>query len=257
MKTAILGTSIGYGVNDITPFILSLRKFYSGKLVLVVDNITDELDSFFKKYNVDTHLILLTNKLRPSEIFHIRHKEYLKIIDNLNVDYVFITDVRDVLFQGNPFSHNISTDLEFFSEPKEIKNCDYNSKKILKAFGEKEFLKLQDNKIICAGTTIGTKLGIRLYLEQMILILDDYKHRTNTTAEDQAVHNFLIYNNYFKNFKIYDTGFGPIATLHHLREGIFNNLGQVINNDNSLPSVVHQWDRLSTNHKEKLLKNLL
>ena len=254
MKTAILGTSIGYGVNDISPFVVSLRKFYAGKLILVVDNITDELDHFFKKYNVETHLISLTNKLRSSEIFHIRHKEYLKIVNNLNVDYVFISDVRDVLFQSNPFSHDITTDLEFFSEPKEIKNCDFNSKKILKVFGESEFLRLQDNKIICAGTTIGTRLGLCFYLEQMILILDDYKNKTNTVADDQAVHNFLIYNNYFKNFKVYDTGYGPIATLHHLREGIFNELGQVVNIDETLPAVVHQWDRLSTDHKEKLLK---
>jgi hypothetical protein len=209
---------------------------------------------FFKNYNVETHLISLTRNLRPLEIFHIRHTEYMKIVNNLDVDYIFISDVRDVLFQANPFSHSITTDLEFFSEPKEIKNCDYNSKNILKVFGESEFLKLQDNKIICAGTTIGTKLGIYSYLKQMTTFLDDYKNNTGTVAEDQAVHNFLIYNNCFKNFKIYDTGNGPIATLHHLREGIFNEAGQVINTDESLPAVVHQWDRLSPHHKEKLLK---
>lgn len=255
MNPVVIGTSIGYNVEQLLPFVISLRKFYTGRVLLVVDAVTKELESFFKENNIDTHTIILPNGIpRAAEIFNIRHIEYLKIVegDDFSHDRVFITDVRDVLFQGNPFDHPISSELEFFAEPKEILNCSYNTKKISKAFGEIEFLKLKNEKIICAGTTIGTKTGMIKYLNKMISVLTDYRERTGNVADDQAVHNFLIYNNHFENFKIYDTGNGPIATLHHLREGIFNEAGQVINIDGTIPAVVHQWDRLENPYKKNL-----
>jgi hypothetical protein len=255
MNNLILGTAFGYGPNQIEVFVKSLRKYSNSQVMLVVDSLSEELTNFLTDYNISTYLhpVDLTN-IRVSEIFNIRHKCYRNILEYnfLDVDRVFISDVRDVVFQGDPFGHVTDTDLEFFLEPKQIKDCEFNSKKIKKLYGNKFLSEIGDKEISCAGTTIGTREGILKYLDKMLLELNRLRIQNDAFADDQAVHNYLIYNNYFPNHKKYNTGYGPVSTLHHLREGIFNNQGQVINIDGTVVPIVHQWDRLSKDRQQVL-----
>jgi hypothetical protein len=248
MNNLILGTAFGYGPGQIEVFVKSLRKYSNCAVMLVVDSMSEELTKFFTSYNISAYLhpIDLTN-IRVAEIFNIRHRCYRDILEYnfLDTDRIFISDVRDVLFQSDPFAHETETELEFFLEPKQIKDCEFNSKKIKKLYGTKFLSKIGENEICCAGTTIGTRLGILKYLDEMLLELDRLRNQNNAFADDQAVHNYLIYNNYFLNYKQYNTGHGPVSTLHHLREGIFNEHNQVINIDGTVVPIVHQWDRLS------------
>ena len=257
MNNLILGTSFGYGPHQLEVFVKSLRKYSDSQAMLVVDSLSEELTDFFSEYNISTYLypIDLTN-VRAAEIFNIRHKCYRDILEYnfLDVERVFISDVRDVLFQSDPFAHVTDTDLEFFLEPKQIKDCEFNSKKIKKLYGDRFLLEIGDKEICCAGTTIGTRAGILKYLDEMLSELNRLRIQNNMFADDQAVHNYLIYNNYFSNHKKYNTGFGPVSTLHHLREGIFNEQGQVINIDGTVVPIVHQWDRLSKDKQLELYK---
>lgn len=248
MSNLILGTAFGYSPTQIEVFVKSLRKYSNSNVMLVVDLLSEELNEFFTEYNISAyvHPIDLTN-IRAAEIFNIRHRCYRDILEHnfLDVERVFISDVRDVLFQSDPFAHTTDTDLEFFLEPKQIKDCEFNSKKIKKLYGDRFLSEIGDNLISCAGTTIGLRAGILKYLDEMLLELSRLRIQNNAFADDQAVHNYLIYNNYFSNHKKYNTGAGPVSTLHHLREGIFNEQGEVINIDGTVVPIVHQWDRLS------------
>ena len=122
MNNLILGTAFGYGPNQIEVFVKSLRKYSNSQVMLVVDSLSEELTNFLTSYNISAYLhpIDLTN-IRVSEIFNIRHKCYRDILEYnfLDVERVFISDVRDVVFQGDPFAHVTDTDLEFFLEPKQ------------------------------------------------------------------------------------------------------------------------------------------
>lgn len=258
MANLVLGASFGYSPNQIEVFVKSLRKHYSDPVMLVVDSLSNGLEEFFNNYNISSyiHPINLTN-IRPIEIFSIRHRCYRSILEYnfLDCEKILISDVRDVLFQGNPFSHNINTKLEFFLEPKQIKDCDYNSKNIKKFFGEDTLSSIGSNLIACAGTTIGTRAGIINYLDEMLKELKQFLDTKNVIAEDQAVHNYMIYTNRFNDYKLYETGRGPVSTLHHLREGIFNEKGEVININGTVVPIVHQWDRLSKNRQLELYQN--
>lgn len=260
MTTLVLGTAIRYTVDQLTPFVVSLRKHYQGRVVLVVETVSSELGKFFQQYNIDFHPFKLENrKIQSVEIFNIRHRAYLKIIETTftKFDRVLLTDVRDVFFQDDPFKHPIVAELEFFAEPMIIKSCDYNGKNIKELYGDDTLTQLGNNLIICAGTTIGNRDGILKYLRLMLSELQRLAEEKGRLVDDQAAHNYLIYNDYFFDHVKYYTGEGPVATLHHQRSVVFNDDGYIINKDNTVTPIVHQWDRLKGQDKKKILEKIL
>lgn len=259
-NTLVLGTAIGYSPDQLSPFVVSLRKYYQGRVALLVKDVTEELETFFKKYNIEYYVLQLENrKFRPIEIFDIRHREYLNLMGTafVNCDRIFLTDVRDVYFQADPFSHIATTELEFFLEPMLIKNCEFNTSTILESYGEEVVNQLGDQHIICAGTTMGSRTGIITYLTEMVNELARLRMLKDKFVMDQASHNYLIYTDRFPNHKKYHTNDGPVATLHHMRAVIFDNNGNLTNSDGSVIAIVHQWDRLSKDHRAQILTKIL
>ena len=103
----VLGAIYGYDWEKVKHFVISLRKHYKGKIGLIVDAsvMADvELVSKLHKYNVAGHLY--DQKLTSNhEIQNNRFELYSDIIESCypDVEKVFITDVRDVIFQDDPF----------------------------------------------------------------------------------------------------------------------------------------------------------
>ena len=105
----VLGAIYGYDWEKVKHFVISLRKHYKGKVGFIVDqNIinNEELkQKLLDTYDID--LIVYEEKLQSNhEIQNNRFELYSDIINEYynDIEKVFITDVRDVIFQDDPFS---------------------------------------------------------------------------------------------------------------------------------------------------------
>jgi hypothetical protein len=176
-----------------------------------------------------------------------RFFEYKKFIDNnKNIRNVLLTDVRDVLFQVNPFKE-LGSGLYVGMENSEfsIGQEKFNKKWILDAYGTEIFNQLMSKQISCSGVTLGDIVSINIYVNKMLdeFMKQPYAKMSNRIY-DQAMHNKLIGYNQLKNLVVCQPFDSKIVTLGLFQESqILLKNRQVINRDGSLVAIVHQYDR--------------
>jgi len=105
---------------------------------------------------------------------------------------VFITDLRDVVFQDDLFPLLQKDEVQFFLENQEI-GCANDVNRIwLDAIYARKKSEFLDGLVTsCAGTTLGSASAIKFYLDKMvgeIIGADGYLHY----GEDQAMHNMIL-----------------------------------------------------------------
>ena len=254
-KNLVIGTALNIGVEETRIFIESLRKYSDCDICLLVDQ---KINLEFKKFLDENIVKTIVNT--SSDLYHVninisRFFRYYDFISETSNEYqnILITDITDVLFQSNPF-FNLPKEFLYFSQEDEnftIKNNDFNSRWVQISMGNDILDKIGDEKIICAGTTIGSLKNINEYLRQMTsIILDVNKQNPSSLLEsiDQGIHNFIGHtkNNIFENFEIKKSG-DLIATIgltsiHHPEKISIE--GGSIFIDGKKPSIVHQYNRL-------------
>ena len=249
----VLGAIYGYDWEKVKHFVISLRKHYDGKIAFIVDmDVMTNVDMINKldRYNVSMHLY--DKKLESNhEIQNNRFELYPDIIENCypDVENVFITDVRDVIFQDDPFIYGFRCDdqeLEFYYEPEKIGNCRCNSWWYKTMLGDHVLEAVKDKYIICCGTIMGTREGLLDYLKVFKESLIKWREsgRVFTGGEDTVVHNLLIYNDGVpRNYRILHNGCGAVSTLDHQQTLSFDEQGRYMNDDGRPTPVIHQWDR--------------
>ncbi len=177
----------------------------------------------------------------------LRYTHYLNYIQQLTppVDYVMLSDVRDVIFQRDPFDHHFDNDLEVFLESPSITigNEPFNRGWIKNLYGEKTLHELSSNTVCCSGTTMGTRAGMERYLRLMIAELE--RHDRPLGSHDQGVHNFLLRTNQFQPVTIYHNGESPVLTMgmEAARMLSQNEEQEILNLNGQVAPVVHQYDR--------------
>jgi len=244
-KNLVLGSSFGYPVEKITPFILSLRQHYQDDICMIIDVLTPELEKFFEENLVYSFIpsepiVRQTCQVKRYEFYKECVEEHFT--DSKNI---LIADVRDLVFQADPFISYPQHSLEFFAEPETFKNCTHNSPWVAGIYGRDRVEQITDEYVICSGTTMGTRDGIIEYFSAMISEIDrlNKDFRQLSGGEDQPVHNHLVYNSIFKDFGINHNSDGPICTMHHSQTLTFNRAGQLLNDNGEIIPVVHQYDR--------------
>lgn len=243
MENLVLGAAIGYKLDKVKPFVLSLRKYFDGKIIFLVDKLDDESRNFYASNKVET--IIPREVIPPSLSYVLRFSYFLEVLKNQKeIDKVLITDVRDVIFQEDPFQRYVQNDLEFFAEPELIGNCQHNGPWISVLYGSEGFNQVKDKYVICVGTTAGKLNSMIEYLTKLIneFIRLSSIGRAHPTC-DQGTHMYLIHTGAFKNFRINQNGEGMVSTMHHSKILRFNREGQLLNDDNTPTPVVHQYDR--------------
>jgi len=274
MKTLILGAIAGMSLDQIRPFFLSLEKAgYRGDLCMLVSDIDYPTLEFLQARPVNlvpfpkaclnpaswpaklSRMYLARQQSSPlKEQFalsylhrqcarYFYYRSYLASC-GFNYDYVMLADIRDILFQHDPFNFNIPDGLSVFMEDpgKTIGTCSTNSRWIHNCFGDAMLKELYQQPISCSGTTIGTVPSVLDYLDRLVSIMGTYKNRTNT---DQAAHNFLIYKRTPKALHRFDNDSGPILTMANVDPSRFrfNDQGRLINGSGRMFNTLHQYDR--------------
>jgi hypothetical protein len=183
----------------------------------------------------------------PSEARYFRYYRFL-----LSHEYtrVLITDVRDVLFQQDPFLQLPIKGLAVSMEDRRLLLADetHNSNWVRLAYGQKMLDGIGHNRISCSGVSYGDISSMRRYLQLMceeMLGLSRYAINTGIGGTDQGIHNTLLWTGRLGDCTFLETLEGPVATLCGVPESQLqmNEDGRLLNRDGSVISVVHQYDR--------------
>lgn len=181
----------------------------------------------------------------PKTIRYIMYLAFLKARKE-SYDNVMLSDVRDVIFQKNPFDFVIDGKIYSFLEDKsqKIKDNYYNALWLKEAFGQDALNSIGENYIVCSGITIGRHQPIVQYLEKLThYIIHVVKDRG---CKDQGIHNYLIYTNQIKNIRLINDDEGAVSTITTHKPAsnvVLNDEKKVINKHLQIINIVHQYDR--------------
>lgn len=257
-KNLILGTSWGYSTEKISPFVLSWKKYCSdsSNLYLVVNpNIHKDTAEFLKDNGVVLKSFYAAHFI-PDTLNLTRYYKYFDILSEERGQHngVLLTDIRDVIFQGNPFNRETENGLHFFYEDESIlighqafaSTCmDYN-------YGQKVTAELSEERVICSGTTIGDQISVMRYLyalanqrnlgKMMKVIPMTGSYMFDNPPIDQAMHQYIHYKK-LVNSTVHENG-DIVSTLALTpSEKISINDDGFIQLGENISPIIHQWDR--------------
>ena len=245
-----MGTASGFDWYTLEPFVTSfVRHVKSAELVLFLKDISDFTLDRLKNCGKGALKIEPFEYREMHNIGIDRFENFKRYVDahGDNYEQIFITDTRDVIFQGDVFDcfkgqYNFlgySTEADDIRGSKTGDRANYNW--ITDCFGKNEADKLLDKKIICAGSAlIGTPREVKIFLEK--LLSNDFPNEK--FAFDQAAFNYLIHNNLLpiENLIESDVESGAIFTVALVNKFSVRG-GKILRGDGGVPAVVHQYDR--------------
>jgi hypothetical protein len=174
----------------------------------------------------------------------LRYSLYYDFLINLapTATEILVTDVRDVLFQGDPFSRPLNG-LEVALEPPchTFAREPFNRRWILDLAGPDQLIKMNGCVASCSGTVIGPRADMLHYLREMSAAIG--WRRCAMGPHDQAIHNLLLHTGRLPKARVIPNGHGRILTMGGMSSYDMDTNGHVTNFDGSLPAVVHQYDR--------------
>ena len=260
----VLTYACGYNFNIYERFVLSLKNTgFNGKIYIII-KIEDKnkIDKLLKTYKNVVNLIDdLKSFTNPNN--H-RYFVYSKYLEQIKGEYILLTDFRDVLFYKNieHYNYDPSVDIYGFLEGKTIKDDQkFNTPwlKLVEKITNKEFYdNICNEYIICSGTTLGKKNAINTYVEVMCEHLSKIG-KYHKVILDQGYHNYIFYTNLLNlNIKLLS---------NHNKECLVNTVGRkveqfydddynIVNKNNVIPYVVHQYDRFPSKLQKKFLNRL-
>lgn len=166
------------------------------------------------------------------------HSEYSQIM---------LTDVRDVVFQRDPFAWMENRKGVFCFEEMQgrtIGECKSNSRMVREVFGEEGWNKLQGFQISCAGVTFGTRTELLKYLERFLDLALGALSLRPCSGSDQGIHNRIAHLENLRDLTLLNNE-GPVFTMGCVPEECIrvNAIGEVVTKQGDVYSVLHQYDR--------------
>jgi hypothetical protein len=278
-RSLIMGSVRWLSCADLYPFVESLRSTgYSGDCVFFSTSMSRVSLSYLHDHGIQTIPFyypairnhqpllygwslwkLLLNKLKSRErrlkiarlvwdLFFIRFL-FARNFLTAHAEYsqVMLTDVRDVVFQRDPFEWMQGRKGVFcFEEMQDrtIGECKSNSRMVREVFGEKGWTEMRNCQISCAGVTFGTRVELLEYLEKFLDLSLDALSLRPCSGSDQGVHNRIVHLENLGNLALLDNE-GPVFTMGCVPQQFIrvNAAGKVVNKQGDVYSVLHQYDR--------------
>jgi hypothetical protein len=174
----------------------------------------------------------------------LRYRHYLEVLEGegSDADYVLISDLRDVLFQGDPFDPPPERLEVYLEEPHmTVAEETFTSGWIRDLYGERELERIGARVTSCSGTVAGPRDELVRYLRKMAPEIA--RARRPLGSHDQAVHNHLLYSGELDPVRILANGEGRVLTMAEMTRIDRDGAGRVLRADGSVPAVLHQYDR--------------
>lgn len=252
-RNLVMGLALGYGVKELAPFVMSLRQGgYKGDVVLLTHGCDTKTAAFLQDHQVRmvpfTTISMIPMSMNSSRMF--RYLDWLlEVFLNQDPSTVYrrilLCDVRDVVFQGNPFAHDQENRLSFYLESSQtIGACPVNSDWMQRAYGPAVLNELRDLPVSCAGTLLGTAAAVCEYLLHMVQHIANVAPSNRYSGVDQAIHNYILYKNLVQG-SVAKPNEGLVMTVPSTNPtGLkLSTTGQIINPNGGISEIVHQYDR--------------
>lgn len=251
----VLGAIRSLEIESIAPFFVSLRRCgFDGIVAVFASRTSPRTLSMLRDYGVEIFSIDESSREADVQINCLRYFAYEHFLQRLPVpiDRVLLSDVRDVVFQRDPFTFAQEGALCGFMEASAatINRCHANTGWIAAAYGKAALDSVSHMPIVCSGTTIGTLDAVRAYLHamtgEMSRINDDIPSLLFVTPGiDQGIHNYLIHTGRLDGVQLFPNETGPILTMNYVSPDAIrlDNDGLLLNETGSPYHVVHQYDR--------------
>jgi hypothetical protein len=251
-RNLILCTGWGYKVDLIAVFVESWKKYCADQtemIMLVEPDIKQDKLDYLLESGVDVRFYT-AGYFVPSAIHNTRYFKYLDILLEARGEYdrVFLTDVRDVAFQGNVFDEiqpkTGEPDL-FVNQEDPRANCSerFNKYVLTSNYGEAVAKELENEKILCSGTTLGSQEEIIRYIVTLMNQRDIKKMmEVGGIPDEQGPYNYIFHKKLLSHIQLPNSigvatlCLTPPDDLKILADGRVSVYGNV-------PSIIHQWDR--------------
>jgi hypothetical protein len=256
----ILGTVEHYDFYEFRRFLISLRQTnFRGHICLFVGpGISRGTVRKIQQYDVevvpysgafpfvaDPHADAPKSLPEPIHIYNYRHFLYYDYLLKHGCRFrnVLLTDVRDVVFQQDPFEFPISDQIYVAMENPDIPvgACPWTSQWLLAGYAPEVLDRLKDKDMSCAGTTLAPVPHMMRYLELMLAEIAGMKNAY--TCADQAAHNLLLHDGKLDPVEKLGNFEGPILTVGSEPRYQLNENNELVNRDGSKIALIHQYDR--------------
>jgi hypothetical protein len=187
---------------------------------------------------------------------HARFFLYYDALEALypRVKRVLLTDVRDVIFQADPFTFADDKLWVFEEDPRMTMQLNEENRTwYLKTFGRRAFQQVMNFPVICAGTVLGGRETTLHYLRTMTTIMATHPP---VVGGDQAIHNHICRRNHV-SAEIIPNEAGVVLTLYNVTDAEmrYDNQGRVVNTAGQPYPILHMYDRLPV-LKQRVLERL-
>ncbi len=242
---AVMGYATGYGAAELEVFVRSLRAHFDGDVILFVDQDRPDVAELLKTFDVISAGLPWGEAWSPHPVTA-RFGAYVNwLSDRPWIEEVLLTDVRDVVFQGDPFAEPV-TRLEAFTESEGDRLADhaFNMKHLRSLVGEGMTQSVAGRACLCAGTIVGPAREMMQLCR--VLLMTAAIPRSGVAASfgtDQAAYNLAVH------LGVVDAdirpNFGRVATIGLSNAGglTVREDGLIVNPDGGVSPVVHQYDR--------------
>jgi hypothetical protein len=161
---------------------------------------------------------------------------------------VLLTDVRDVVFQRDPFGAVPAGPLHLFLEhpAKPIGQCIWTSSWIRYRYGDAALPPVAARPIVCSGVVLGDAAAVLDYLRVVAAQLPATLRANNYMAGyDQGVVNVLCHGGRFPAATLHSYHATPVLHLGNAPAGAVacDERGEVRNDAGVAVAMVHQYDR--------------
>lgn len=200
-KNLVIGAVNNYTYDHIKPWLHSLRKTgYDGNVALVSYNMSKETiekleaeDVIISGMKVENDNLVYDQK---ASVVVERFGHLWNLLSRTDHESVVATDVRDVIFQRNPFDWlemKQTPDLVVGAENFVYRDEPWNVNNMKLCYGETIFNMMQNEPIICAGVIAGWRPVVADLCLQIFLMCGGVPHHVpGGGGPDQAALNLLM-----------------------------------------------------------------
>jgi hypothetical protein len=246
-RNLVLGAAMGYDLSVLLPFIRSLRRFSDCRAMLVVD--TESIARQLAQEGVDSVIAEPRSGYTPHPNFS-RNALIYRTLMGLEgqVDWVFLLDTRDVVFQAEPFAVLPEADIIFVEEKE---GCTFGTAKrnrnwLISTLGEQWVPVLHDEGVLCGGTVLAQREAAVSFCKLKLVIgtmIPGERHARS--GVDQITTNIIARLGLIPRSAVmsYDQQVATIskANLDFLVPAADD---LYLNRAGRLPAVIHQYDRV-------------
>lgn len=250
-RRLVMGLSAHYGAAELAPFVTSLRGTgYQGEIVLLGFGMTAETRRFLDRHGVRV-LPFLSVAAMPMSMNSARMIRYLEILLGEALagaeghDWIMLSDVRDVIFQHDPFAGLGTGEILFCLESdRTLGSCPINANWTRLAFGPEVLREFADRPVSCAGTLFARPAALVSYLLHMTRAIAETRPETRHSGIDQAIHNVILNRGLVAGTRALPNG-EVVLTVPADAEARYavDAAGDILAPSGAVPAVVHQYDR--------------